>query len=113
MSVFKKVAVGAVALCAGVAMAACSPPHENDSSNRGFGEVTQGPTQPSLVEVTKPTSEPSSASTSSVDPSAQETTEPSATEPARSSEANNPPTENAQAPAQGTAADGAAQAPAQ
>lgn len=57
MSVFKKAAVGAVAVSMGVALAACSPPHEKDATNREHSEVTAGPTKPSLAEVP---SEPSS-----------------------------------------------------
>lgn len=51
MSVFKKAAVGAVAVGMGMALAACSPPHEKDATNREHSEVTAGPTKPSLAEV--------------------------------------------------------------
>ena len=86
MSIFKKTAAGAVALSMGVAMAACSPPHEKDATNREHAEVTAGPTKPSLAEVpSKPSPAPGAEST------APENTDTSAEQGAAASTAPHSP----------------------
>ena len=102
-----------MALTAGVALAACTPPHENDSSNREFGEVTEGPTQPSLAEVSKAATESSSAPTSPAEASGQEKAVPATTSGERATDQQNAPAENTPVPGPGNATEGAAQAPAQ